>query len=369
MLSSILLALLILFLFTEVDTRIANTTQKHIPITAEPRSRRNCSQSQPNRVSEDQPCMLSTQSPILCGDAWNSTWHTTSSTSRQYRIVLSVSTPYLPALFNWLTFYRRIFPCQIADNDNLYFVCLDKSSQQKMAAHGLRCSFAEHSGRNLNKVWLWRVRLTMTLLSQGLDVLISDADAVWLRNPLIYMKAFEFADIITSKGSYPIEISNKYGTAACMGFIYIKATESAKSFWGLLIAAMSKTIHPNDQRSLNYLFGRRSLTFTNAGNHKPSHASDVDDHGFFYAQNQQRVNVTFLAHNRFRRQCNHTSHSELFDQGIVLHCATDKVHQHERESYMRSIGLWLLRDDWATVPSRNITFDDYLNRIQLPKVD
>lgn len=46
-----------------------------------------------------------------------------------------------------------------------------------------------------------KIGLVLAFTSMGFDVLVSDVDTVWLRNPLPYMAAYPEADILVSSDS------------------------------------------------------------------------------------------------------------------------------------------------------------------------
>jgi L-rhamnose mutarotase len=79
-----------------------------------------------------------------------------------------------------------------------------------------------------DKTWKWRerVKFVSALLNKGTSVLHSDLDAIWLKNPLSFIK--EDNDIVASTGTYPKDIYKKIGFTVCMGWIYYKSSPIVK---------------------------------------------------------------------------------------------------------------------------------------------
>lgn len=65
-------------------------------------------------------------------------------------------------------------------------------------------------------------------MEAGHDVIVSDADALWLADP---MKDFSLpgvidSSIVASRGKFPSEVGLVWGATMCMGFILFRTTAS-----------------------------------------------------------------------------------------------------------------------------------------------
>jgi len=100
------------------------------------------------------------------------------------------------------------------------------------------------------KTWSWdvRVKCIIRLLDQGHDILHSDLDAIWLKNPLDLVE--EKYDLIASTGKFPQNIYKKIGYTLCMGWIYYKSSTIIKE---LFQDILDKNTHDNfdDQIEFN----------------------------------------------------------------------------------------------------------------------
>ncbi len=101
-----------------------------------------------------------------------------------------------------------------------------------------------------SRVWAWRERVKFihSLLNQNINVLHSDLDAVWLRNPLSLID--RQYDIVSSTGTFPEDVYNKVGYTLCMGWIYYKSSSIVKELFQNII---DKYSHENfdDQDNFN----------------------------------------------------------------------------------------------------------------------
>jgi len=86
-------------------------------------------------------------------------------------------------------------------------------------------------------LWNWRERLKFIfkLLNEGINVLHSDLDAVWLRNPLSLID--RQYDIVSSTGTFPRDVYNKVGFTLCMGWIYYKSSTIVKELFESVLNA------------------------------------------------------------------------------------------------------------------------------------
>ena len=107
-------------------------------------------------------------------------------------------------------------------------------------------SFYEQSNRSIGiqRVWVQRWVAIWTLLQHGLEVLNSDADAVFLRNPLPLLRGVR-ADIIASHGQ------SNADWLACMGWLMLRPTPGLRRFVQRLISVLVRTDAGDDQIDFN----------------------------------------------------------------------------------------------------------------------
>lgn len=209
--------------------------------------------------------LLLLQQIIFCTSYSNSTSPSSSSSSctlynedgnvRPYRVVVSVDYRLLEVFMNWLIYYYDA--CH--SFQHLDIICLDTKVQKDINRIGLKCNgksfFSKREGNktenklavmslkgtlwNYNKkpkdvlksidklgsLWARRIEIISEYVSSNIDVILSDTDAIWLRDPLPDInKYITSADVIASRAIYPINQHLKWGSTLCMvllSFIFI----------------------------------------------------------------------------------------------------------------------------------------------------
>jgi hypothetical protein len=85
-----------------------------------------------------------------------------------------------------------------AMDDKLLEFLLDKKVPTFSMSSGLSLGDFGWGSPTFHKMGREKINLLHSFTKMGFDVLISDVDTVWLRNPLPYMKQYPDADILTS---------------------------------------------------------------------------------------------------------------------------------------------------------------------------
>jgi len=144
----------------------------------------------------------------------------------------------------------------------------------------------------------------------------TDADALWLRNPLTIMQSIvsEVAGpgIIGSRGTYPEYIYQAWGATLCTGVLFYHGRLPA-SFWWKLVAAEQQDKDTDDQRSFNDMLFKSGVVWR-MGRLQYTESTNLS-HGHVPALN---LAVTLLPHNQFPRHC----HGLHFEEVVILHCGT-----------------------------------------------
>ena len=271
---------------------------------------------------------------------------------RPLRFLMSSSQQYISVILNWLIYFRKI----CTDRSAVYFICLDKGTEDAMKKLGLWCSYSYHA-RNRGQLWTMRARVTKQLLYQGYDVLMTDSDALWLKNPFMELQKYEKSDIIGSRASFPEHVSKRLGATLCMGFIYIKCTTAVKKLYEDLLLTMQKVPFPDDQRDINDLLLRKGLSYPT----KPTYLGSKQANTGVLLYAGTSVRVTLLPHEDFRRVCEGVSITDL-RKAVIVHCLSEKTGTSKQGVFSR-IGLWTLRDTWENISTstKPSSFDKFLD--------
>ncbi|MDP6670964.1 MAG: putative nucleotide-diphospho-sugar transferase, partial [archaeon] len=158
---------------------------------------------------------------------------------------------YLVQAINWVCALERL------GVHNYVIICLDKDTFEKLS------EFTNHAilGSNLfvdQKRWLWRKRMLAVnqLIKNGFDVILSDLDAVWGKDP--YKEFFSRPeDIVCQNISLALEdqpkrvkipLEDNTASMFCPGILRIKNNSQTASFWEDKVLGLKE---PDDQDALN----------------------------------------------------------------------------------------------------------------------
>lgn len=178
---------------------------------------------------------------------------------RPHKVLLFIDSTYFSLFHNWVAHYNS--SCR-GHLQALELACMDARVSRNLHSlkMGLRCSKAfnatvsEKSSTDMSRVWMKRVQILSNVLSSGRDVLLSDTDAIWKRDPFLHLSQHAGAHIVASRGWFPHDLANQWGSTLCMGFIYFRSNPLTQTFVRLLAQHMeSSGDEADDQLSLNLL--------------------------------------------------------------------------------------------------------------------
>lgn len=114
--------------------------------------------------------------------------------------------------------------------ENYTIYSLDQDIHDYLTESGINTVLLKNNMFESEKFnWRERTKFIYNLLNKGEDILHSDLDAVWLRNPLHHLQGDH--DIIASIGNHPRDICEKFGHTLCMGWIYYKSSDIVKKLF------------------------------------------------------------------------------------------------------------------------------------------
>jgi hypothetical protein len=258
------------------------------------------------------------------------------------RLVVAFSdSKYLPVLLNWLVAIDRL------GLRNYLIVSLDEPIHDFLAERGFPTVFDRLDGPLSD---LWRLRLTALrrLCAHGVDVIHSDIDAVWLRDPIPGYFSQQADDLVISQGTvWPYDIVEKQGFVLCCGLFYLRGNQASLALLDEVLRDIAAT--NDDQISLNRLVSasvewNRQLTnpyqFTFQGYRMTCSEAPIRGRC-----RRTGLTVTLMPHHLFQRL--HMPGRPAF----VKHLLSEKTGEDKFKSFRRS-GCLFLDDDW-----KNIRFD------------
>lgn len=284
---------------------------------------------------------------------------------RPYKILISTSTSYFPSFLNWLIYYYHV--CG-DDRTVLHIICLDKEIESNLKYYGLTCSFVHYLPEiyTFNRLWLVRAKVTKELLASGYDVLMSDSDALWLRNPFLDIEYYAAtSDIIGTRATFPNAVLSKIGATLCMGFIYIKSSSKVVTLWDTLINQMIRLRNPDDQKLLNEVMMKFKLRFPYKLSYKRSYEVD---HGYLMLE-KEKIRVSMLPQNSYRRICSIKNRKQILANTTILHCLVRVKDQEKKRLTGEKYGMWLLNESAISIEYQRknygSSFDSFISSIAL----
>lgn len=248
------------------------------------------------------------------------------------RIVTFCDAGYIPVARNWLRALAEIGLDGLAT-----IVSMDEATREAFPSAVILHRPLQRS-QGLSALWMHRIHVLRELLSAGEAVIHSDADAVWLRDPMAEIDACQ-ADMVYSQGTvWPPDVHARHGLVLCCGLFFLRPVPQVAAFLEAVGARLD--MDGDDQAAVNRVaaswiegwqidspyeiaFGERRFT----ASRKPIHArggnSPIGEAG-----------LAVLPHHAFPRIVN-----RLTDDMFVVHPFSGKTLADKRR-ILGGLGLW-----------------------------
>ncbi|CAM9541445.1 unnamed protein product [Scytosiphon promiscuus] len=336
--------------------------------------------------------------PVITKDATCADWVAWIPRRIEPAVVLQVvSEEYIPMQQNFIRLMERN---SSFNRHNLYLMCIDEASRSFFDKQmGIRCvpvGALHVSGPH--DIWKLRVRVLSCLIQIGrVDVIVSDADALWLNDPtqeLLYgrrsgsdgvagdggrrsdydagegaMGDIRGGDVVASRGNFPEDLQEAWGTTMCMGFIFFRAKNIEGMTTFLRVVEHLVMENGNDQRSINQAAAQLGIVWDGDMRYEPSTgyglgeipaariiaaADGRDDRNpdggarRALADRQGQVlplTVSLLPHSTYTRVCEHAPFSA--ERTMVAHCLhpATEGRAEVKTFWMQKMDLWSVEDD------------------------
>ncbi|CAN0194165.1 unnamed protein product [Scytosiphon promiscuus] len=309
-----------------------------------------------------------------------------------------VSEGYIPIQQN---FIRLMEMNSSLDRHNLFLMCLDHASETFFEERmGIRCVPISALHLRAHKhIWRLRVHVLSCLVRVGrVDVIMSDADALWIKDPInelfhtrgsgsdedgssrggdhngrMLSAVHQFggsggwldvrdSDVVASRGSYPRNLGKEWGSTMCMGFILLRARNVVGMATFLRVVEDLVMETGDDQVSVNkaavklgivwsedsdmrygqstrYGIGKMpadSIAATIAAGFGGNSSGGLGLATVDRHEEVRPLTVTLLPQNMYTRLCDLTPVS---NRTVVAHCHAAKVAS-VKTSWMESLDLW-----------------------------
>ena len=228
---------------------------------------------------------------------------------------------------------------------HLYLMCMDDASVRIFATLGIRCVPLDSlQFDSIHDLWKTRIRALSCLVTEGYDVIMSDADALWLRDPMDYFNLPEVrnSSVVASRGNHPRSISNRWGASMCLGFILFRATGPGMVTLQKYIETLVLQI-TDDQIATNKAVNRFGITWDEDSDMRFANSTGlgrgtIDN---LFDDDDEPLVITLLPHSAFTRLC---ASNQISNETVVAHCHSIK-RVGRRVSWMQEANLGLLDSD------------------------
>lgn len=244
-------------------------------------------------------------------------------------IVTSVNEAYIPVGLNWL---KAVTALGLAAK--IHVIALDEATRDAFPESVVL--FHPLAESDFWVIMAHRTRILCMLLDQGFDIIHSDADAVWVHDPLAAIMESD-TEMVFSQGTvWPRDVHAQHGVVVCCGLFYLKNSPSVRAFFAQIEDRVRQ--YKSDQMAINrqineglvrwiieepYSIAYRNTAFI---------ASRVP----MLAEVLQGPSISVLPHHRFPRVV------ERLDKDVmVAHPISGKTCT-ETKDILSQLGLWFI---------------------------
>lgn len=249
------------------------------------------------------------------------------------RIVTFCDEGYIPVAKNWLIALKGI---NLADRATI--VALDEGVRNAFSSKYILYRPISRNQGDLAALWAHRIVVLREFLVAGDAVIHSDADAVWVANPILDIESCG-TPIVFSQGTvWPNDIHLRYGLVLCCGFFYLSADESSLRFIDEVIGRIE--VDRDDQVAVNRVVAEQIDGWEIDDPYRIPFRESV----FLASRNVIRsrrlgategLDISILPHHAYPRLL-----TEVTEETVVAHPLSGKS-VGEKEASLSRLGLWL----------------------------
>ncbi len=243
-------------------------------------------------------------------------------------IVVFANYSYLPVLENWIEALKRI------NVNNFLIVSLDEELHHYLQEKKVN-SILRPCELDLGKLWIHRIDVILELMEKGHDIIHSDADAIWLKDPLPYLNDLP-QDMIFSQGTiWPPDVQEKWGFVLCCGFFLLRSNPKTLQFMRDLLKRVNKD--KDDQVSCNRLLLEMGADWNSPD--KP-YTIDFREKQFICSETVRygkygKLSLALLPHKKFQRIFEKT------DDVYIRHLISEKNSENIVD-VLKNTGCWFV---------------------------
>jgi hypothetical protein len=209
-------------------------------------------------------------------------------------ILVLCNSHYKEVLVNWIAAMEQIRV------RNYLVIALDQKLFMYLINNNINAYF-HRIGNNKKDLWTARLFMVKKVLDLGFNVIHSDPDAIWLKDPQESFFRKNDWNISFSQGTiWPIDIYEKWGFVLCCGLYGIRSTESNRQLVTEIMKEMNNS--DDDQTAVNRILFKKGIQWEVANPYKTRYK----DKEFICSEDPIKgkshgIDIEVLPHHLFQR--------------------------------------------------------------------
>jgi hypothetical protein len=173
--------------------------------------------------------------------------------------VVVVSDAYATLLDNWIAHVHAL------GITRFLVVAMDEALANRLSGRSIVVATAHFDGSETD-FWLRRMLIWRCLSEMGVDIVQSDIDAIWLRDPVPEFFADQPFDLLCTQGTFhPFDTASAWGFVLCTGLMGIRAGAASVRFFGAFAQRHRQILETDDQVVMNHVLDETGLRWETAG--------------------------------------------------------------------------------------------------------
>ncbi len=161
--------------------------------------------------------------------------------------VVVISDAYADWLDNWMYYIEAL------GIRRFLVVATDAALAARLARAGIPAARCDFAGSALG-FWLHRLLIWAFLVDQEIDIIQSDVDAIWFKNPIDEYFLESKYDLVWTQGTlHPRSVLAHWGFILCTGLFWAKAGAGTRAFFDALRSRAAQVLATTDQAVINEL--------------------------------------------------------------------------------------------------------------------
>lgn len=247
-------------------------------------------------------------------------------------IVAVANNKYSDIVENWLLHINKL------KIKNYLIIALDKELYIYLINKNYNVFYDPLKITSIFDLWKKRVEIYKQTVEIGVDIVHSDPDAVWLRDPMEdYFSNKNNYDLIFSEGTaWPKKIYEKWGFILCCGLFYAKASPKTVSLFNEMLNKLH--IYKDDQATINNILYEDEIEWVVID----KKVKQFNDNNFIYSDKLisgigKNYKIQILPHNLFQR-----IHIKKID-AYIKHIFSDKTNINTKR-ILKKCGCYIKQD-------------------------